>query len=72
MRQSMLNPSKARAMTSASPQSAAAARPTDPVRMRQQIRSGNHTGHTAGYAPGYVQANICILPQDWANEFLDL
>lgn len=37
---------------------------------RAAIRAGLHTGPTAGLAPGHVQGNLVILPQDWANEFL--
>ncbi|HKS84743.1 MAG TPA: putative hydro-lyase [Pseudolabrys sp.] len=43
---------------------------TDPRAARRAIRTGNYTGYTAAVAPGYVQANICILPRDWANDFL--
>jgi uncharacterized protein YcsI (UPF0317 family) len=41
-----------------------------PQALRQNIRSGQHTGNTSGYAPGFVQCNIVILPADWANDFL--
>jgi uncharacterized protein YcsI (UPF0317 family) len=37
---------------------------------RRRIRAREHTDHTAGLADGFVQANICILPKDWADEFL--
>lgn len=37
---------------------------------RIAIRSGAHATHTAGLAPGYVQGNLCILPQEYAEEFL--
>lgn len=37
---------------------------------RQRIRSGTHSGPTAGLAPGHVQANLAILPADWAGDFL--
>jgi uncharacterized protein YcsI (UPF0317 family) len=37
---------------------------------RRRIRAGEHTTHTAGLAAGHVQANICILPKAWADEFL--
>jgi uncharacterized protein YcsI (UPF0317 family) len=36
---------------------------------RLAIRSGRHTGHTAGLARGYVQGNLCILPKEYAAEF---
>jgi uncharacterized protein YcsI (UPF0317 family) len=42
----------------------------DPRAARRAIRAGQHAAHTAGIAPGYVQANLCILPKDWAAEFL--
>jgi len=42
----------------------------DPVAVRHAIRTGDYTGYTASLAPGYVQANICILPADWADDFL--
>jgi len=41
-----------------------------PLQLRKQIRSGNFTGHTSGYSKGYVQGNLCVLPADWANDFL--
>lgn len=34
------------------------------------IRDGAHKGPTAGLAPGRVQANLMILPQSMADEFL--
>ena len=36
---------------------------------RHAIRAGAHTGQTAGMAPGYVQANLCILPAAEAQDF---
>ena len=36
---------------------------------RLAIRNGNNIGPTAGFAPGYVQGNLCILPADYAMEF---
>lgn len=41
-----------------------------PGALRQAIRAGEHRGNTSGFAPGYVQCNIVILPADWANDFL--
>ena len=41
-----------------------------PQALRQAIRAGDHSGNTSGFAPGYVQCNIVILPADWANDFL--
>ncbi|MSO75933.1 MAG: putative hydro-lyase [Alphaproteobacteria bacterium] len=37
---------------------------------RADIRAGRHDRVTTGMAPGVVQANICIVPADWAAEFL--
>src|SRR5688572_31419710 len=36
---------------------------------RLAIRARRHTSHTAGLARGYVQGNLCILPQEYAAEF---
>jgi uncharacterized protein YcsI (UPF0317 family) len=41
----------------------------DPREVRRAIRAGRHRRHTAGLAPGYVQGNVCILPQGYAEEF---
>ena len=41
-----------------------------PKEIREQIRSGAWRGVTSGVAPGYVQANLAILPQDLAFDFL--
>jgi uncharacterized protein YcsI (UPF0317 family) len=38
--------------------------------MRELIRAGRWRGVTAGVAPGYVQANLAILPRDLAFDFL--
>jgi uncharacterized protein YcsI (UPF0317 family) len=43
---------------------------SDPGAARHAIRSGAYTGYTAGIAPGYVQANVCILPRAFAEDFL--
>jgi len=43
---------------------------TTPKEIRQAIRQGRYTGGTAGLAPGYVQANLVILPQREAYDFL--
>lgn len=47
-----------------------AALAADTASARQAIRSGQFTGPTAGLAPGFVQANLMILPSDLAGEFL--
>ncbi|MDH5354418.1 MAG: putative hydro-lyase [Gammaproteobacteria bacterium] len=41
-----------------------------PIELRKRIRSGEYTGNTSGYSKGYVQGNLCVLPADWANDFL--
>ena len=41
-----------------------------PKDLRRRIRQGEHLGNTSGFAPGYVQCNMVILPADWANDFL--
>lgn len=38
--------------------------------IRRRIRSGEHDGHTAGLAPGMLQCNLAILPEDYALDFL--
>jgi uncharacterized protein YcsI (UPF0317 family) len=38
--------------------------------VRQLVRSGEWRGVTSGIAPGYVQANLAILPRDLAFDFL--
>jgi len=37
---------------------------------RHAIRRNNHAGPTSGLAPGYVQANLAILPHALAEDFL--
>lgn len=41
-----------------------------PQEFRQLIREGRHTGPTAGFCPGYAQANLVVLPRDLAYDFL--
>jgi len=36
---------------------------------RARIRGGEWTGPTAGLAPGYVQANLVVVPGDLASDF---
>ena len=38
--------------------------------VRTACRSGQHTTPTPGLAAGFVQANLVVLPQDWAFDFL--
>lgn len=37
---------------------------------RRLARSGHYSGHTAGMAPSFVQANLAILPRQFADDFL--
>ena len=41
-----------------------------PAELRALIRDGEWTRPTTGVAPGYVQANLVILPQEYAFHFL--
>ena len=43
---------------------------TSPLQLRQQIRSASMTSNTSGLCPSFVQGNLCILPADYANDFL--
>ncbi|TRD15265.1 putative hydro-lyase [Palleronia caenipelagi] len=38
--------------------------------LRLVIREGSYTGHTAGLGAGMLQANLVILPQDYALDFM--
>ena len=38
--------------------------------VRQACRDGGFDRPTPGLAPGFVQANLAILPRDWAHDFL--
>ena len=40
-----------------------------PEVLRHLIRDGRFSRGTAGQAYGYVQANLVILPLDWARDF---
>ncbi len=44
--------------------------PQTGVAARQSIRRGEHCGPTSTLAPGYVQANLAILPKNLAEDFL--
>ncbi len=37
---------------------------------RRRIRTGQHTGPTSGLAPGFAQANLVVLPEGDALDFL--
>ncbi|MCC7667122.1 putative hydro-lyase [Liquorilactobacillus satsumensis] len=41
-----------------------------PQKLRHLIRAGKYTAPTSGLAPGYTQANLVIVPQDLAYDFL--
>ena len=41
-----------------------------PADVRAFIRTNEHKGSTSGLAKGYLQANLLILPADWAADFL--
>jgi len=41
-----------------------------PKQLRDKIRLGQFTGHTSGYANDFVQCNLVILPEKYANDFL--
>ncbi|MFM9941785.1 MAG: putative hydro-lyase [Hyphomicrobiaceae bacterium] len=40
------------------------------VAARQLFRQGAFTGPTSGFAPGFVQGNLAVLPRDMAADFL--
>lgn len=41
-----------------------------PAELRRVIATGEWTGHTAGLAPEYAQANLVVLPAEYAYDFL--
>lgn len=43
---------------------------TNPLAARRAMRTGAWGRPTAGLAPGRVQANLVVLPRDWAFDFL--
>lgn len=43
---------------------------SDTAHLRESIRASRYTGHTAGLAPGLLQANIVILPEEFALDFM--
>lgn len=40
-----------------------------PLALRHEIRAGRFSEGTAGQAYGYVQANLVVLPLEWARDF---
>ena len=45
-------------------------RDLDPEDLRAKIRGGEYTDPTSGLAPGHVQTNLVVLPEDYAFDFL--
>ncbi|KTF16947.1 putative hydro-lyase [Pseudoalteromonas sp. H105] len=43
---------------------------TTPYAIRNMIRNEDYTGSTSGFVPGFVQANLVILPKRYAFDFL--
>lgn len=43
---------------------------TCPAEVRKLIREGKITGPTSGMCPGYAQANLVVLPKEYAYDFL--
>ncbi|MFI8687006.1 putative hydro-lyase [Rossellomorea sp. NPDC077527] len=41
-----------------------------PSKLRADIRSGKHQTHTSGFCQNYVQANLVVLPKEYAFDFL--
>ncbi|MDR0532037.1 MAG: putative hydro-lyase [Oscillospiraceae bacterium] len=41
-----------------------------PAQVRAKIRAGELTGQTSGMCNGYAQANLIVLPKDYAYDFL--
>lgn len=41
-----------------------------PVQARAAMTRGQITGNTSALCPGFAQANLVILPRDWAYDFL--
>lgn len=42
----------------------------DPAEVRAVLRRGDYTGRTAGLCSRRAQANLVVLPRDWAYDFL--
>ncbi len=41
-----------------------------PPKLRSLCRAGTYTSQTSGLCPGYAQVNLCILPKEYAFDFL--
>jgi len=50
---------------------AGAAAFADPAAFRAAVRRGEFRGTTAGLFPGFIQANLVVLPVGWAAEFIE-
>jgi uncharacterized protein YcsI (UPF0317 family) len=57
-------------LTTAGPPRLKPQAPTTGHAARLAMRRAQHTGSTSGFAPGFVQANLAILPQALACDFL--
>lgn len=44
---------------------------SSPAELRAAIRLGEFAGQTSGRCPGFVQTNLVIVPQAWAEEFAE-
>jgi len=42
-----------------------------PSELRRAVRAGEFTAPTAGHCPGFVQTNLVVLPQSYADEFAE-
>lgn len=40
-----------------------------PAQVRRLIREGIITGQTSGMCEGFAQANLCMLPREYAYDF---
>jgi len=43
----------------------------DPAAFRAAVRRGHFRGTTAALLPGFIQANLVVLPAGWAEEFIE-
>jgi uncharacterized protein YcsI (UPF0317 family) len=42
---------------------------TTGTQVREACRQGRFTGQTSGLAPGFAQANLVVVPAEWAGDF---
>lgn len=45
---------------------------TNPHDFRMECRLGEHKTHTSNVCPGYVQANLLVIHQEYAEDFKNL